>query len=69
MLPSVAVPGAPLAYFPPASDRPIEVAIPLPELIQMGLRPHPYRGAGPHCQLVPLPSVDAVPIEIVAETF
>ena len=69
MPPSAAVPEAPLPCFLPANDLFIKAAVPRPELVEVGLRSHPYREAGPHFQLAHLPSVDAAPIDIVAETF
>ena len=69
MPPSAAVPEAPLACFPTAIDVSIEVADLLPALVEVGLHPHSCLGAGPHVQPARLPSMDVVPIAVVAETF
>ena len=66
---SAAAPEAPLAYFLPASGVSIEVAVPLPEWGQLSLRPHRRREADPLFHFVHLSFGEAVPIEIVAETF
>ena len=69
MLPSAAVSEALLACLPPAIDVFIEVADPLPAWREVGLPPHPYLGVGPCDWPARLPSLDVVPIAVVAETF
>ena len=66
---SAAASEAPLAYFFPASGVSIEVAVRRPEWSQLCLRPHHRRDTGPLFLFVHLSFVEAVPIEIVAETF
>ena len=69
LLPPAVVSEALLVYFPPAIDVSIEVVDPPPAWMEEEWPPHPLPELGLRVWPARLPSLDMVPIAVVAGTF
>ena len=69
LLPPAVVSEALLVCLTPAIDVSIKVVDPPPAWMEEKWAPHPLPGLGPRVWPARLPSLDMVPITVVAETF